>query len=317
MGRHVMRRALAALGTCGIFAFVLFGSRAQPRGEPPPATKLPPAIGAIHPRLSPDGSAVAFSYQGGIWLAPRGGGTMTLLSAGEGDDTEPAWSPDGKRVAFVRGAAVKLVEAAGGKDIPLAKPLQTAGTYGANKLEFSADGRRLLGAFRTDGKDHGLAWFDLATGAVQPVAPVHFYTRFALSPDGKWIAYTSPPDQPGEQTGNDGSHTDVWKTPAGGGKSERVCRFPARVHDLCWADGGRSLVVAAELGQAHDDLWQLPLDDPLRGMSKLTAGQADEDRPSASRDGRWLAYTDNRDGPTAVVVRDTATGAEAAVRFDV
>ena len=86
--------------------------------------KLPSAIGAIHPRLSPDGASVAFSYQGGIWVVPRGGGTMTLLSTGEGDDTEPAWSPDGKRIAFVRGGAVKLVEAAGGKEIPLPKPLR-------------------------------------------------------------------------------------------------------------------------------------------------------------------------------------------------
>jgi hypothetical protein len=33
-------------------------------------------------------------------------------------------------------------------------------------------------------------------------------------------------------------------------------------------------------------------------------GQADETRPSVSRDGRWLVYSDNRDGTTAIVVRD-------------
>ena len=319
-----MRRAIAALGTGVILALVLIGSRNQPGVEDPPGPgKLPQAIGAIHPRLSPDGASVVFSYQGGIWVTPRGGGTMTLLSTGEGDDSEPAWSPDGKRIVFVRDAAVKLVETSGGKDVPLPKTLLTAGTYGVNKLEFSADGRQLLGTFRTDGKDHGLAWFDLATGAVQPLAPVSYYSRFALSPDGKWIAHTAPPDQPAEQTGNDGSHTEVWKMPAsalGRGlettpQREKVCRFPARIHDLCWADGGRSLIVAAELGQAHDDLWKLPLDDPTspsRGMSKLTSGQADEDRPSASRDGRWLAYTDNRDGPTALVLRDTIRPRELA-----
>src|SRR5207302_11294237 len=140
-----MRRALAALGTCGILALVLLGSRGQPGGNDAPApAKLPPAIGAIHPRLSPDGASIAFSHQGGAWVAPRGGGTMALLSAGEGDDTEPAWSPDGSRIAFVRGAAVKLVAIAGGRDVTLPKTLLTAGTYGANKLEFSADGRQLL-----------------------------------------------------------------------------------------------------------------------------------------------------------------------------
>jgi hypothetical protein len=94
-----------------------------------------------------------------------------------------------------------------------------------------------------------------------------------------------------------------------------LCRFPARIHDLCWADG-RSLIVATELGQAHEDLWRVPLTDSLRGMVKLTSGQADEDRPSVSRDGKWLVYTDNRAGPTALVVRELVSGEEAAVRFD-
>jgi hypothetical protein len=60
----------------------------------------------------------------------------------------------------------------------------------------------------------------------------------------------------------------------------------------------------------------VPLADPLRGMVKLTSGQADEDRPSVSRDGKWLVYTDNRSGPTALVARATAGGEEAAIRFD-
>src|SRR5262245_43607217 len=187
-----MRRALAALGTAVIITLAIIGSQRRPGPDKPPLSgRLPTAIGAIHPRLAPDGSAIAFSYQGGIWVAPRGGGTMTLVSTGEGEDTEPAWSPDGRRIAFVRGQAVRLIEYPGGKDISLPAALLTAGTYAVNKLEFSADGRQLLGSFRSDGKDHGLAWFDLETGAVQSLTPVHFYTRFALSSDGKWIAYTT------------------------------------------------------------------------------------------------------------------------------
>lgn len=309
-----MKRAFAALGTGLLLVLVLFGSREEQPGKKGIA-KLPAAIGAIHPRLSPDGSMLAFSYQGEIWTAPRTGGAMTVLSPGEGSDTEPAWSPDGKRIAFLRGSAVKLVEAATGKDIPLPKPLVAAGTYGVLKLEFSPDGKRLLGTFRLDGKDHGLAWFDLESGDIKPLTPVHYYVRFSLSPDGKWIALATPPDQPLQQGGNDGSFNDLWKMPAEGGPLEKICRFPTRIHDICWS-GSKSLIVAAELGQAHDDLWEVPLDDSLRRMKKLTTGQADEDRPSTSRDGKWFAYTDNRSGPTAIIIRDTATGEESAVHFD-
>src|SRR5262249_33734130 len=33
-------------------------------------------------------------------------------------------------------------------------------------------------------------------------------------------------------------------------------------------------------------------------------------------DGKWLVYTDNRAGPTALVVREMASGEETTVRFD-
>jgi dipeptidyl aminopeptidase/acylaminoacyl peptidase len=314
------RRLIAALGSVLILLAALIWSRGDRPAEPPTKVKLPKALGAIQPRLSPDGSTVAFSYQGEIWTGPRAGGTMTLLTPSRGLDTEPAWSPDGKRIAFLRGAGVKVVLFPDGKDVPLPKPVSAGGTYAVSKLEFSADGKRLLGAFRV-GEANRLAWFDLESGELAPLVAASSYFRFALSPDGKWIVHTSIPDQPGEQSGNNGSHTDLWKLPASpaasapGDKAEKVCRFPARVHDLCWADGG-SLIVAAELGQAHDDLWRVPLADPLRGMVKLTSGQADEDRPCISRDGKWLVYTDNRSGPTELVVREMAGGEESTVRFD-
>jgi len=46
---------------------------------------------------------------------------------------------------------------------------------------------------------------------------------------------------------------------------------------------------------------------------KLTFGQADEDSPSTSADGRWLVYTDNRENATAIILRDLNTGDEKAL----
>jgi Tol biopolymer transport system component len=310
------RRVLAALGTFTVLVIALHWTSGENQKIQSTTVKMPRSIGAIHPRLSPDGQTIVFSYQGEIWTSPRTGGTMTLLTPSEGFDTEPAWSPDSKRIAFVRGATVKIVGFPGGTDVPLPKAANTGGVIGVNRLEFSADGKRLLASYRLSANENKIGWFDLATGDITPVASVkYFFTRFALSNDGKSIAVSSPPDQPGQQTGNDGSHCDVQILSVEG-KVQQQFTFPARIHDMCWGHDNRSLIVATELGRAHDDLYKLPLDDPLRLMTKLTSGQADEDRPSISRDGKWLAYTDNRDGATAIMVRELGTNEEVAVRFE-
>lgn len=95
-------------------------------------------------------------------------------------------------------------------------------------------------------------------------------------------------------------------------------RFPSRVHDLCWATDGAGLFVVSELGggQAHNDIWFVPNSEPLARMRKLTFGQADEERPSVSRDGRWLVFTDNQRGPTSLVARDLTDGSDHAVRVE-
>lgn len=308
------RKALAAVGTGAFIGIVLLWSHGE-NPKPPKSQQLPRSMGAIHPRISPDANTIAFSYQGEIWTAPREGGTMKLLTPSEGFDTEPSWSPDGKRIGFVRGGTVKIVQFPDGKEVPLPRIANTGTVFGVNKLEFSADGKRLLASYRLNPNESRIGWFDLESGEVTPLAPVKFFTRFALSADGKSIAVVNPPDQPTEQTGNDGSHSDV-QILSTDGKEQKRFKFPARIHDLCWSHDGQALIVASELGRAHDDLYKLPLNDPLRLMVKLTSGQADEDRPSISNDGKWLVYSDNRDGATALMVRDQRTGEEAAIRFD-
>src|SRR4051812_17346638 len=62
--RH--RRLTAALGAAFLLLPVLIWSRGDRPGDTPAAAELPAALGAIQPRLSPDGGTVAFSYQGEI-----------------------------------------------------------------------------------------------------------------------------------------------------------------------------------------------------------------------------------------------------------
>lgn len=69
-------------------------------------------------KLSPDGSALAFTYGGDIYTVPTEGGKATRLTTWEGYEYKPVWSPDGRRIAFAAdragGSDIYIVDAAGG-----------------------------------------------------------------------------------------------------------------------------------------------------------------------------------------------------------
>ena len=80
-------------------------------------------------------------------------------------------------VCSCSGAVVRVVEFPGGKDVPLPK-LQTAGLYGVNKLEFSADGKKVLGG--------GAA---LSTNTAN--APVAIQDSYPMEDGSGWFAAAS------------------------------------------------------------------------------------------------------------------------------
>jgi Tol biopolymer transport system component len=312
-----MSRSLLASASLGLVAAAAILSRSSSElSREPGETVTEPAlraIGALHPRLAPAGDRVAFSYQGAIWVMPAAGGVMKRLTTGDGVDIEPTWSPNGKRIAYIytrnfASGGLRLVNSEDGSSLAAPDGVQVGG-----KLAFHPDGQRVLGSFQASSLpgSEALAWLDMASGkAIAVTQPPQPARRAALSIDGRWIAFATHQDVTGQQWGNDGPQADLWKVSADGGKPEKIVQFPARIHDLCWSADGERLIVTTDLGGAHYDLWQVPLADSLRGAKKLTFGQADEDRPSVSRDGRWLLYTDNREGCTALVRRNLHNGGE-------
>lgn len=318
------KRAIALLGTSLALSAALAVSRSSslPQADPNAVVRIPPvrAIGAIQPRLSPDGRKIAVSYQGSIWTLPSSGGTMTRLTKGTGFDVAPVWSPDGRRIAFVNSASMyagnlRLIDASTGAAVRLPKPVSVVGTIVFQKLEFHPDGNRILGVLRSGGRNRGLSWYDLRSGRITPVATLKRWSRFALANNGRNVAYTTTQNVIGQQGGNDGQAADLWIVRSTGGKPRKITRFPARVHDLCFSADDKSLFLVTELGGVHYDLWTIALADPVHSRRKLTFGQADEHQPSVSRDGRLLAYTDNRESLTSLVVRSLQTGDQRTLRI--
>lgn len=50
--------------------------------------------------ISPDGSQVAFCYQGDIYTVPTSGGVARAITTNPAYDTRPVWSPDSQKIAF-------------------------------------------------------------------------------------------------------------------------------------------------------------------------------------------------------------------------
>ncbi len=307
------RVLLGCLSALAVTATIAVSRSSSDVGVPPVAAALR-AFGPIHPRISPQGDTIVFSYQGALWRLPRSGGTMTRLSDGEGFDIEPAWSPDGKWIAYINSrnfssGDLRIMNAEDGAPVTLAA-VQHSKAQASSKLSFDPSGRRVLATFTPEsGQPEGLSWFDLETGELSTVLdPPRAVRRPALSQDGKWIAFATNQDVAGQQGGNDGAQADLWRVSSDGGRPERIARWPARIHDLAWEERAPSMYVTSDLGAAPYDIWRILLPHPEKHPQRLTFGQADEDRPSVSRDGHWLVYTDNNEGATALVVLDTTNG---------
>ena len=152
----------------------------------------------VAPRVSPDGTAVAFGSEDGkeaavFTYALSGTSAMRRLTFG-GNSRYPTWTPDSTRVAFQsdRGGdpAIFWQRVDGGG---AAEQLTTPDRGTSHEPEtWSPDGAVLLYSV-TRGSDVTLWMLSLRDRKVAPFGNIHSVTRTnaVFSPDGRWVAYAS------------------------------------------------------------------------------------------------------------------------------
>jgi Tol biopolymer transport system component len=213
-----------------------------------------PILEQGEPSLSPDDTRVAFlrldpKTKSDIWLWDLRRDATTRLTFDEADDWLPLWSPDGTRIAFasqqrsgVPGICQLYVKPSDGS---AGERLILETTGDTHPDDYFPDGKSLLYDARDPATKQDL-WVLPLSGDMKPIPFLR--TTFnegqgQVSPDGRWIAYTSDESgtwevyvQPFPPTGG------KWQISTGGGAEPRWGRDRK---ELFFIGGNRKLMAAA------------------------------------------------------------------------
>jgi serine/threonine-protein kinase len=184
------------------------------RVEPLPA---PPREYYGNAVISPDGRRAAVDMEGGtvgVWLYDFVRATLTPLTTGKGSSQAPRWTADGTHIVYratrsgTRNLWWKAVDDASGEErLATGDGVQTPGSW-------SSDGQ-WLAYYYTDPVTGFDIWALPSGGDRKPRAVVKTPSSEAaprLSPDGRWLAYTS--DESGR------SEVLVQSFPVPGGRTQ-------------------------------------------------------------------------------------------------
>src|SRR5262245_59615394 len=133
---------------------------------------------------------IAFAYADDIWVADADGKDARRLTSHPGEERNPYFSPDGKHIAFTAGydgnVDVYVIPTAGGE------PTRLTWHPGEDVVRgFTPDGRVLFSSQREVFSRRHSQFFTVGIGGGVPRRlPIPSGDMGAISPDGKFLAYT-------------------------------------------------------------------------------------------------------------------------------
>lgn len=246
---------LKALLLASVTVFSTFASRAQPL--------------ILTPEISPDGSRLAFCYQGDIWTVQSGGGRADRLTVHEAYESNPRWNPDGGSLAFQS-------DRFGNNDLFLITP----GESSAKRLtfhsaddelyDFTSDGQLIFNTRRLYAQvEHE---DEIQRVSVKGGTPELFIESLGLSPvvspDGTKVAFVRGVCRIEREAYRGPANLDLWLYDFETGDYTRLTDFDGNDHSPRWKDNETLLYLSSESGRYN--IHELT----LHGAKKLITDEA-------------------------------------------
>jgi serine/threonine protein kinase/WD40 repeat protein len=244
--------SVCLLTATGFWYFRRSSSKPEPATRAVPLTTYPGS--ERHPTFSPDGSQVAFSWDGekqdnyDIYVKLVDGGAPLRLTTNPAPDIYPAWSPDGRWIAFLRNDAAYLISPLGGAERKVA-------SAAVQSMSWMPDSQSLVvstGPTASPAANQGLALYQVSVGTGEmrrlttpPGGGVDVDP--AVSPDGQRVAFVRYDNQ-----------EDLYILRLAGGEVRRLTRERRYLSAPVWANGLE--IIFSWVRSGGPTLWRIAAD---------------------------------------------------------
>jgi tricorn protease len=241
-----------------------------------------------HPAPAPDGSRIAFSWQGDIWLVPATGGQARRLTAHPADERFPIWSRDGDLITFASNRAGNFdlfVMATDGSSPPRRL---THASGDDLPLDFTIDGEHVL---FTSSRAESIRWMEAlytvpVRGGTPSLAQDALGEGASFSPRGDQLVFVRGSTSWSRHGYRGSANRELWLRAADGGYA-RLTDFDGDDDCPTWINDTTIAFRSARSERKNLFL----IDTSSHAVTQLTNHQGTAIRfPRAAADGSIIAY---------------------------
>ena len=248
----------------------------------------------VNPTFSPDGTQIAFAWNGGpsgggqgfdLYVKVAGSEELLRLTRHPSQNISPAWSPDGTQIAFHRIdsasglTGIYLIPALGGSERRLRATTSPSGNSAS--ISWSPDGKRLAFVDSSpSGEDSRAYLLSLDTLEAKPIphlSECRSEWQPAFSHDGQQLAYLCWRGQ---------QEFALYSLALPGGDPRLVNVFYAWPYGMTWSTDDKSIILSKYLATSGE-LVEISVEHGT--LHKLPFGENSRSPAIAPRGGR-LAY---------------------------